>query len=190
MKGKSIFQLLFSFILMAFLLLPYFSVSAMPGDRCNTELDCLDIEGKSGNEICEPPNPPGDDLGTCKAATTGSGAGTGNPQGSGAATGVPQKDKELGGGYQELINPLTGEKGDVPFTEIIKNVITALAGLAAVLALLGFVWGGVTWITAYGSEQKITRGKQMLTWSFIGLIVVFGSYGFINFILTALIGAK
>lgn len=176
------YSILSAVFLMTFLAMPVSAVCTGPG-LCSVFTDEIDCETGfvDGGQNCDWATDSGSGETDSGGGQTDSGSGATD---SGGGTNV------IGGGKQELINPLTGTEGNVPFTTIINNVITALAGLAAVFALLGFVWGGVTWITAYGSEQKITRGKQMLTWSFIGLIVVFGSYGFVRFIIESLIGQQ
>lgn len=92
--------------------------------------------------------------------------------------------------YADLINPLTGkaDKGDpyALFTTVVANLIQAILGLSGAFAMLGFVWGGVTWMTSYGNDQKITRGRQMMVWSGFGLIVLLSSYAVVSYLFGAL----
>lgn len=87
-----------------------------------------------------------------------------------------------------LTNPLCGgkEKCDPPV--IIGGVIQKLMGILGSIALVMFLYGGFLWLTAAGEESKITKGKDTLIWSSLGLALIFASYSFVNFIFTALTG--
>lgn len=90
-----------------------------------------------------------------------------------------------GGSTVTLGNPL----GVNDPREIIGNVIKAILGITGSLALAIFIFGGLTWITSAGSEEKIKKGKDMIIWATFGLAVVFLSYALVTFVLTALTGS-
>ncbi len=81
-----------------------------------------------------------------------------------------------------LENPL-GENVTVP--QLIGNVIKTLLAVVGALALAMFVYGGFTWLTSGGSPDKIKKGKDILIWAVIGLVVIFTSYSLVDFLLTA-----
>lgn len=84
---------------------------------------------------------------------------------------------------RELPNPL----GDVNNLQVaIGKVITIFTGIAGSVALLMFVYGGVLLLISGGSEQRVTAGKQAITWATIGLFVIFGSYAILRVIFLAL----
>lgn len=58
-----------------------------------------------------------------------------------------------------------------------------VSGLGA-LTVLMLVWGGLQWTLAAGSEEKIKKARQTLGYAFMGVVLVLGSYIFINFIYT------
>ncbi|MBN2854518.1 hypothetical protein JXK06_03250 [Patescibacteria group bacterium] len=78
-----------------------------------------------------------------------------------------------------LSNPL----GASSVNELIGRVINSVMGIVGSLALLMFVYGGLTWMTSSGSQDKVKKGKDILLWSAIGLIVIFGAYGLTKFII-------
>jgi hypothetical protein len=82
-----------------------------------------------------------------------------------------------------LTNPL-GTTTTVPL--LIGNVITAALGVVGSLALLMFIYGGFTWMLAAGNDEAIKKGKGILLWATIGLIVIFGSYSLVNFLITSI----
>ena len=83
-----------------------------------------------------------------------------------------------------LNNPLTGDTSSVSPQTLIGRIINAVLGIVGSLALAMFIYGGFTWMTAAGSPEKIEKGKEILIWATIGLIVIFTSYALVNFILT------
>ncbi len=97
-----------------------------------------------------------------------------------AAEAVPEKIK--------LENPLGGSgAGEVTSpTRLIGNIIKTILTIVGALALAMFVYGGFTWLTSAGSPEKVKKGKDILIWAVIGLIVIFTSYTAVDFVLTAL----
>ena len=86
-----------------------------------------------------------------------------------------------------LPNPL-GE-GNTDPRVIIGNVIKAGLGIIGSLALAVFIFGGFPWVIAAGNDEKIKKGKDMIMWAALGLIVIFLSYALVTFILGAIGGA-
>jgi hypothetical protein len=90
----------------------------------------------------------------------------------------------------QLINPITGAPATGSGIDLIagvaKNLINTLLGLVGIFAMIGFIWGGVTWMTSYGDTAKIDRGKKMMIWALVGLMVIFSSYAIANYIFQAI----
>ncbi len=82
-----------------------------------------------------------------------------------------------------LTNPLGT---DVTPQIFIGKIIKAILGVVGSLALLMFIYGGFNWMTAAGSPEKVEKGKQILLWATIGLIVIFTSYALVKFVFTSL----
>ena len=83
----------------------------------------------------------------------------------------------------ELCNPL-GKT--TTFQTLIGSVINEVLGVVGSIALLMFIYGGFTWMTAAGNEQKVAKGKEILVWATIGLTVIFSSYALVKFVFTGL----
>lgn len=92
-------------------------------------------------------------------------------------------------GSTGLVNPLGGNNGITDPRTIIGNVIKAGLGIVGSLALVIFIFGGFTWVTSAGNEEKIKKGKDMLMWAVFGLAVVFLSYALVTFVINAMTGA-
>ncbi|MDO8669465.1 MAG: hypothetical protein Q7K65_04185 [Candidatus Buchananbacteria bacterium] len=63
-----------------------------------------------------------------------------------------------------------------------------LVGLSGTFAILMFVYGGLVLITAYGNDSRITWGKNILTATIIGILIVFFAWTLVNVIIGALFG--
>lgn len=84
-----------------------------------------------------------------------------------------------------LYNPLGG---DVTIAEFIGRGIRAVIGIVGALALLMFIYGGIVWMTAGGSQDRITSAKNILKNSFIGIMLIFFSYTIISIFFSFLNG--
>jgi len=64
-------------------------------------------------------------------------------------------------------------------------------GIAAALSLLGIifviliVYSGIIWMTAGGNEEQITKAKNTIKQSIIGLVIVIAAYAISYFVLSA-----
>lgn len=104
--------------------------------------------------------------------------------GTGSDTDSSSQGSGSGGGSVSLKDPLGIKDPRV----IIKNVINTMLGLVGSLALAVFIFGGFTWVISAGSEEKIKKGKDMVMWAALGLMLIFTSYALINIVLTAIAG--
>lgn len=82
-----------------------------------------------------------------------------------------------------LSNPLGA--GATP-QSVIGNVISQVLGVVGALALIIFIYGGLTWMMAMGNEQQIKKGKDILVWATLGLVIIFSSYALVKFVLQAI----
>jgi len=88
----------------------------------------------------------------------------------------------------QLPNPLgTGaEKTNIP--TLLGNVVNAILGIVGSLALVMFIYGGIIWMTSSGNAEQVTKGKNIVIWATIGLVVIFSAYALVNFVLTKALG--
>ncbi len=79
-----------------------------------------------------------------------------------------------------LNNPL----GNVNTPELlIGNIINTVFGVVGSLALLMFIYGGLTWMTSAGNKEAVDKGKRIITWAAIGLVIIFTSYALVRFLI-------
>jgi|GEM_PF-1538013 len=65
---------------------------------------------------------------------------------------------------------------------VLKIVNFALTFLG-LLAVLIVIYGGVLYVTSGGEEEKTGKGKKAITYASIGILIVLGSYAFVNTII-------
>ncbi len=82
----------------------------------------------------------------------------------------------------ELPNPL----GTTDVPTLIGRIIKGALGVVGSLALLMFIYGGLTWMTSGGNEEKIKKGKGILIWAIFGIVIIFTSYSILNMVFTIL----
>ena len=83
-------------------------------------------------------------------------------------------------------NTLTNPISTSDPNELIGQVISAVLGVVGSLALLMFIYGGLVWMTAAGNNEKVQKGKNVLIWATIGLMVIFSSYAMVRFVIEGL----
>jgi len=77
--------------------------------------------------------------------------------------------------------------GNVKISVLIGRIIQSALGVIGALALLMVVYGGIILLSSRGGEG-VKKGKDILTWSIIGVAVILGSYALVSFTLTGLGG--
>jgi hypothetical protein len=92
---------------------------------------------------------------------------------------------QTGGGTNVVVS-LANPLGTTSVPTVVGRVIAAVLGLVGSLALVMFIYGGFTWMTAAGNEQSITKGKNIVIWATIGLVVIFTSYALVRFVIDAI----
>ncbi|MBI4449683.1 hypothetical protein HY634_01370 [Candidatus Uhrbacteria bacterium] len=68
----------------------------------------------------------------------------------------------------------------------VAKIIRAFIGILGLVALVIVLYGGFLWMTSGGNEEKIEKGKQVLTNGAIGLAIIFLSLGITQFIISRL----
>lgn len=69
---------------------------------------------------------------------------------------------------------------------LIGNAINALFAIVGVVFLGMAIIGGILWMMAGGSEEKVHRAKGFIVGGINGLIIMFMSYAMVYFVLQAL----
>jgi len=84
----------------------------------------------------------------------------------------------------KLDNPL----GNKPPQILIGQAINGVLGLVGSIALAMFIYGGFTWMLSQGKPEAVNKGKGILIWSIIGMVVIFAAYAIIQFVFKNVLG--
>ena len=76
-----------------------------------------------------------------------------------------------------------GLQGDL--VGMIANIVKTALGLVGALALAFIVYGGFLYITAAGDTKQIDKGKTVIIYAIIGIIVIGVSYALVAFVVGA-----
>lgn len=89
--------------------------------------------------------------------------------------------------YKTLPNPLGPTSWTImDLPKIIGKVLNAIIAILGAVALLIFVYGGFTWMTAAGNDTKVQTGKNILLWATIAIVIIFLSWMLVAFMFQAL----
>ncbi|PJE76385.1 hypothetical protein COV05_04825 [Candidatus Uhrbacteria bacterium CG10_big_fil_rev_8_21_14_0_10_48_16] len=81
-----------------------------------------------------------------------------------------------------LDNPL----GTTNIREVIARIIQSILGVTGSLALLMFIYGGFLFLISAGEAERVKKGKEVMKWAILGLVVIIGAYMIVSTIVTAL----
>lgn len=65
--------------------------------------------------------------------------------------------------------------GALTIKDIAIRVLNLLLSLIGIFGIMGLVIGGGFYLTAYGDEDRIDKGKEIIAASIIGIVVAFGA---------------
>ena len=73
--------------------------------------------------------------------------------------------------------------------QTVANVIRIALSFLGIVAVVIVLWGGVLWMTAAGSSEKVDSAKKVLFSGLIGLIIILSAFALTQFVINQLIGA-
>lgn len=62
------------------------------------------------------------------------------------------------------------------------NIIGVVLSFVGVIFLLLMIFAGLTWMTASGNQEKITKAKDLMINAIIGLVIVLAAYAITVFV--------
>ncbi len=106
---------------------------------------------------------------------------------SSSASGISKKDESTpvtsalptSAELSQKLNPL----GTFTPQELLGRVIKSVLGILGSIALVIFLYGGITWMTSMGSSEKIQKSLSTIVWGALGVIVILASYSIVGFVL-------
>lgn len=62
------------------------------------------------------------------------------------------------------------------------QIIGIVLSFVGVLFLIMMIYAGIMWMTAQGNDQQVTKAKELLINSVIGIVIIFAAYAITAFI--------
>lgn len=67
-------------------------------------------------------------------------------------------------------------------TQQTGSLIGAVLSFVGVIFLILMIYAGILWMTAGGNQEQVSKAKNLITSSIIGLIIVFGAYAITSYL--------
>lgn len=71
----------------------------------------------------------------------------------------------------------------------VASIIRVAMGLLGIVAVVIILFGGFTWMTAGGNEEKVGEAKKWIFSGIIGLAIILSAYALASFVINQLVGA-
>ncbi|QQR84246.1 hypothetical protein IPJ72_03660 [Candidatus Peregrinibacteria bacterium] len=75
-------------------------------------------------------------------------------------------------------------KGDLASN--ITTLINYFLGLLGLIAVAFLIYAGVLMVTAGGNEDQVTKGRKIITYAVVGIVIILLSYTIVQFVANAL----
>ncbi len=72
--------------------------------------------------------------------------------------------------------------GTADLEATVINIVQWILGFLGLIAVIMILWGGFTWITAGGNEDKVATAKKIISAAVVGLIVVLLAWAIVTFV--------
>jgi len=87
---------------------------------------------------------------------------------------------------EKLFNPLEATVDpSAPVQSLAAIFINALFGIAGSVALAMYVWGGALWLMSAGDTKMVEKGKGVIQWTTLGIIMMFAAYTLVSYIFSS-----
>lgn len=86
--------------------------------------------------------------------------------------------------------PGQGEGGGVGIATFLGNFAGAALALSGSLFLFLIIYGGIYIMTAAGSQEKVKKGKDIITWAIIGALILGSAYAITTIVFGVFTGAS
>ncbi|MFA5360285.1 MAG: hypothetical protein WC349_05045 [Patescibacteria group bacterium] len=81
---------------------------------------------------------------------------------------------------------LTNPIGTTDLPTLLGKVINSIMGIIGSLALVMFIYGGAIWMLSAGNQEQVTKGKNILIWAAVGIVIIFSAYALVKLVFTSL----
>ncbi len=85
-----------------------------------------------------------------------------------------------------LTNPL----GETDPRLLIARLISGVLSVIGSIALLMFIYGGLLWMTSGGKPEQVKKGKDILIWAVLGIVLIVSAYVVVNALMNAMLSGN
>ncbi|MFA5820547.1 MAG: hypothetical protein WC873_00290 [Candidatus Gracilibacteria bacterium] len=103
----------------------------------------------------------------------------------------------VAGAASSILNPTdnpdavsTATGGASSLRQLVLTMVNYFLGFLGLIAVLMVIFGGVTYVTAAGKDDAVEKGKKIIMYALVGLVIVLLSFVVVNFILGAGTGTE
>lgn len=87
-------------------------------------------------------------------------------------------------------NQWQNECGICELMQLVVNISGLILGLTGIATLLMLLYAGAIFVTAYGHEERIKWGKEVIVAAITGILIIFTAWIIINTLIIGLTGNK
>lgn len=80
----------------------------------------------------------------------------------------------------------TATGGQGSFRELVLTFLNFFLGFLGLLAVLMIIYGGILYITASGEPDKADKGKKIIMYAIVGIVIILLSFALVNTVLGGL----
>lgn len=88
------------------------------------------------------------------------------------------QDPDVSNELKEIAGCNTTQRADT----VANNIIKIVSGLLGLLAVVVMIYGGFTFLTSTGDASKVAKGKKIILYGVIGLIVSLMAFAIVSFV--------
>ncbi len=81
-----------------------------------------------------------------------------------------------------------GLGSNIDARQILINIIRLVLSFTGLLSVIIVLYAGFTWMTSFGSEERIARARATLRNGLTGLIIVLSAYALVTFVMNMING--
>ena len=86
------------------------------------------------------------------------------------------------GDAPSAISTATGGQGSA--RQLVLTILTFFLGFLGLLAVIMIIYGGILYVSAAGNQDSIDKGKKIIMYAIIGLVIILLSFAIVNTVLT------
>ena len=87
---------------------------------------------------------------------------------------------------QQLAQTINAANNNIPTltsSQVVTNALNITYFLAGVIAVIVIIIGSIMYVTSAGNPSSVTKAKNMIFFSVIGVIIILAAYAITNFVI-------